>query len=83
MILTWLVAGLIAGLVASQVPRGHGDRLSVDILIGLLGSVVGGVVFYELRDEAASGFSLAALLVALATGALALGIYRLVAGRKR
>lgn len=42
-ILTWLVVGLVAGVLASLVLGGYG--LIADIVIGIVGSFVGGLLF--------------------------------------
>jgi uncharacterized membrane protein YeaQ/YmgE (transglycosylase-associated protein family) len=44
----WLVIGLIAGWLAGQVARGRGFGCIGDILLGLIGSVIGGWVFTKL-----------------------------------
>jgi uncharacterized membrane protein YeaQ/YmgE (transglycosylase-associated protein family) len=46
-ILTWLVVGLVAGLLASFVVGGVGYGLIGDIVVGIVGAFVGGYVFRE------------------------------------
>jgi len=43
--ITWIVVGLIGGWLAGQVMKGGGYGVIVDILLGLVGGVVGGWVF--------------------------------------
>jgi uncharacterized membrane protein YeaQ/YmgE (transglycosylase-associated protein family) len=61
----WLVIGLIAGWLAGQVARGRGFGCIGDILLGLIGSVIGGWVFTKLGivHENTFLFSLAAATV--------------------
>jgi len=40
--ITWIVVGLIAGWLAGQVMKGGGYGVLVDIILGILGGVVGG-----------------------------------------
>lgn len=47
-IITWLVVGLVAGLLASAVTWGAGFGLLGDIVIGIVGSFVGSWAFREL-----------------------------------
>lgn len=47
-LVTWLVVGLIAGLLASFAVGGVGFGLLGDILIGMAGAVVGGWLFTQL-----------------------------------
>lgn len=44
-ILTWLIVGLIAGLLASAVVGGIGYGLLGDIVVGIVGAVLGGWLF--------------------------------------
>lgn len=51
-IFTWIVVGLVAGLLASYVVRGSGFGLIGDILLGIVGAFVGGWGFRELHWNA-------------------------------
>jgi uncharacterized membrane protein YeaQ/YmgE (transglycosylase-associated protein family) len=44
-IIAWLAVGLIAGWAAGKVMRGTGYGLFGDLLVGLIGALVGGFVF--------------------------------------
>ena len=41
-IIAWLVIGAIAGWLAGQVVKGGGFGLLVDIIVGIVGAVIGG-----------------------------------------
>jgi len=41
-IIAWIVVGLIAGWAASSVSRGHGYGIIGDIVVGLVGALIGG-----------------------------------------
>jgi uncharacterized membrane protein YeaQ/YmgE (transglycosylase-associated protein family) len=41
-IIAWIIVGLIAGWGASIVSRGHGFGLIGDIIVGLIGALLGG-----------------------------------------
>jgi uncharacterized membrane protein YeaQ/YmgE (transglycosylase-associated protein family) len=43
--LYWIIVGLIAGWLAGKVMKGEGYGVLVDIILGILGAVVGGWVF--------------------------------------
>ena len=47
-ILTWLIVGLIAGLLATFVLGGIGYGILGDIVVGIVGAVVGGWLFGRL-----------------------------------
>jgi len=44
----WLIIGLIAGWLAGKIARGRGFGCIGDVLLGLIGSVVGGWIFTKL-----------------------------------
>ncbi len=41
-IIAWIIVGLVAGWAASSVSRGHGYGLIGDIVVGLIGALIGG-----------------------------------------
>lgn len=55
MFISWLILGLIAGLIAKSVVGGGGGWL-VTILLGVLGAVVGGWISSLLFDVSLAGF---------------------------
>ena len=61
----WLLIGLVAGWLAGKMARGHGFGCIGDVLIGLIGSVIGGWIFTQLGIFHANTFlySLAAATV--------------------
>jgi uncharacterized membrane protein YeaQ/YmgE (transglycosylase-associated protein family) len=78
--LAWIFIGLLAGWIAGHVTRGRGFGCIVDIILGLIGAVIGGWIFTKL-GIVAWGFwgSLAAATV----GAVVLvAIARLFAGSR-
>jgi uncharacterized membrane protein YeaQ/YmgE (transglycosylase-associated protein family) len=48
-LLTWLIVGLIAGLLATYVLGGIGYGILGDIAVGIVGAVIGGWLFGQLR----------------------------------
>ena len=44
----WLLIGLIAGFLAGKISRGHGYGCITDIILGLIGAVLGGWIFTKL-----------------------------------
>lgn len=47
-LIAWIVIGLIAGWIAGTISRGHGFGCIVNIILGLIGAVVGGWIFSRL-----------------------------------
>ncbi len=82
-IIAWLVLGLLAGFIASRIVEGTGQGLLVDILLGIVGSVVGGFVFTAFGGMGVTGFNLYSMVVAIIGAIIVLWIYHAIAGRSR
>jgi uncharacterized membrane protein YeaQ/YmgE (transglycosylase-associated protein family) len=77
-IIWWLLIGLIAGWLAGTVARGRGFGCVVDVILGLIGAVIGGWIFERLGIVA---FGFWGSLAAATVGAIVLvAIARLFAG---
>jgi uncharacterized membrane protein YeaQ/YmgE (transglycosylase-associated protein family) len=50
-IVAWLVVGLIAGWLASKIVDGSGMGVVYDIVLGLIGAVVGGLLFGYMSES--------------------------------
>ncbi|HEX5272576.1 MAG TPA: GlsB/YeaQ/YmgE family stress response membrane protein [Gemmataceae bacterium] len=44
-IIAWIVIGIVAGWLAGLVMRGGGYGIIVDLIVGLIGALIGGFVF--------------------------------------
>jgi uncharacterized membrane protein YeaQ/YmgE (transglycosylase-associated protein family) len=55
-LIAWLFLGLIAGWLAGKLARGRGYGCLTDIVLGLIGSVIGGWIFTQLRIGGSGGF---------------------------
>src|SRR5918995_1387488 len=63
-ILTWILVGLVAGVLASLVMGGTGYGLIGDIIIGIVGAFVGGWIFRALGTSSPLGGLAGTILVA-------------------
>ncbi len=61
-IISFIVIGIIAGWLASLLMRGHGLGLLGDLLVGIIGAVIGGMMFDFLGIE--SGGLIGSLVMA-------------------
>lgn len=79
-LLTWIIVGAIAGWLAGQVMKGSGFGLIGDILIGVIGALVGGWLAGTLFNtpDAISGFNLTTIVVAFLGAVLVLFIARML-----
>ena len=79
-LLAWIVVGAIAGWLAGQVVKGSGFGLIGDIVIGVIGALVGGWLagtFFKVED-AISGFNPTTIVVAFLGAVVALLIVRML-----
>jgi uncharacterized membrane protein YeaQ/YmgE (transglycosylase-associated protein family) len=76
-ILTWIVVGLVAGLLASVVV-GVGLGIIGDIVVGIIGAVLGGWLFSRMGWHAPFPGLAGTIFVAFIGAALLLAIIRLV-----
>ena len=81
-ILAWLVVGLIAGFLASKVINKTGEGLVMDIVLGVVGAVVGGFIFNMLGASGATGINLYSIFVAFIGAVVVLMIYHMVVRRR-
>ncbi len=82
-IIGWIVLGLIAGFIASKIVNNQGEGVMVDIILGIIGSVVGGFIFNFFGAAGVNGFNIYSLIVAVIGAIVVLMIYHAVAGRRR
>ena len=74
-ILAWIVLGLIAGFIASKLVNKSGEGILLDIVLGVVGAVVGGYVFQMFGHSGVTGLNIYSLLVAVIGAVLFLLIY--------
>jgi uncharacterized membrane protein YeaQ/YmgE (transglycosylase-associated protein family) len=83
--LSWIVVGLIAGWLAGRVMRGGGYGLIGDIIVGVLGGLLGGWIATSLLHIGAgvNGINLESILVAFAGAVVLLILLRVLRGGRR
>jgi uncharacterized membrane protein YeaQ/YmgE (transglycosylase-associated protein family) len=64
-VIGWIVLGLIAGYVASTLVNERGGGLTLNIVLGIVGALVGGWIFNAAGANDVTGFNLWSLLVAI------------------
>lgn len=84
-ILIWCLVGLVAGFLASRVALGHGLGLVGDIVVGILGAFLGGLVvsLFHINVQVIGHATISEMLVAFAGAVILLLVVRLVAGGGR
>jgi uncharacterized membrane protein YeaQ/YmgE (transglycosylase-associated protein family) len=69
--LAWMVLGLVSGFIGSKIVNKAGEGFLLDIVLGIVGAVVGGWLFKTFGAAGVTGLNLYSLLVAV-VGAVAL-----------
>jgi len=80
-IIAWLVLGLIAGFIASKLVNHHGSGVIMDIILGMIGAIVGGFLFSFFGATGVTGFNIYSMLVAVIGAVVLLWIVHMIRGR--
>jgi len=80
-ILTWILIGLVAGVIAKMVMRDSFGWI-VTILLGIVGAFVGSWVSGLFGGPGVTGFNLGSILVAAVGAIIVLFVYGLVVRRR-
>jgi uncharacterized membrane protein YeaQ/YmgE (transglycosylase-associated protein family) len=63
--LAWILLGLLAGFIGSKLVNHHGDGVVLDILLGVVGAILGGWLFNTFGMAGVTGFNVWSLFVAV------------------
>ena len=80
--LAWIVLGLIAGFIASKLVNKSGEGLLLDIILGIVGAVVGGWVFNMFGMAGVSGVNVYSMVVAVIGAVIVLVVYHAIFRRR-
>jgi uncharacterized membrane protein YeaQ/YmgE (transglycosylase-associated protein family) len=81
-IIGWIVLGLIAGYIASRIVNKQGEGIILDIVLGIVGALVGGWLFAFFGANGVEGFNLYSMFVAVVGAIVVLLIYHAATGRR-
>jgi uncharacterized membrane protein YeaQ/YmgE (transglycosylase-associated protein family) len=81
-VIGWIILGLISGFIASKLVNKSGEGVLLDIILGVIGAVVGGWLFNTFGMAGVTGINLYSMLVAVVGAVVVLVIYHAVT-RKR
>jgi uncharacterized membrane protein YeaQ/YmgE (transglycosylase-associated protein family) len=80
-ILAWIVLGLLAGFIVSKIVNKRGEGFVLDIVLGIVGAVVGGFIFNAFGAGGVSGLNRHSLFVAVVGSILLLVTYHAIIRR--
>jgi uncharacterized membrane protein YeaQ/YmgE (transglycosylase-associated protein family) len=81
-IIGWILLGLIAGFIASKIVNKSGEGFFLDIVLGIVGAILGGFLFSLFGASGVTGFNLYSMIVAIIGAIIVLVIYHAVTGRR-
>ena len=81
-IIGWLILGLVAGFIASKIINKSGEGLLLDIVLGVVGAVVGGFLFSLIGAAPVTGLNIYSMLVAVVGAIVVLVVYHAIVGRR-
>ncbi len=79
--IAWIILGLIAGFIGSKLVNKTGEGVLLDIILGIIGAVVGGWVFSMFGAHGVTGLNIYSLVVAVIGSVLVLVVYHAVVRR--
>jgi uncharacterized membrane protein YeaQ/YmgE (transglycosylase-associated protein family) len=81
-IIGWIILGLIAGFIGSKIVNKTGEGFFLDIVLGIVGAIVGGFIFTAVGATGVTGFNLYSMFVAVVGAIVVLVLYRAIFGRR-
>jgi uncharacterized membrane protein YeaQ/YmgE (transglycosylase-associated protein family) len=82
-LVAWIVLGLVAGLIASKLVNHAGKGVFLDIVVGVLGAVVGGWLFHIFSTAGVTGLTVYSLIVAVVGAAVFREVFLRVRTQRR
>lgn len=79
-IIAWIFLGLISGFIASKITTGRGQGSLM--ALGILGALVGGVMFHLIGQTGVTGLNLGSVFVSVIGAAAVLAAYHTISGRR-
>jgi uncharacterized membrane protein YeaQ/YmgE (transglycosylase-associated protein family) len=80
--LTYIVFGAVAGFFAYKIAGREGQGCLMNVIMGIIGSFVGGVVFEMFGRQGVTGFNFYSFAVAIVGAVIVIVIARLFTGRR-
>ena len=77
-IVATIILGLISGFIASRIVNHQGAGVVLDIVLGIVGAMVGSFVFHLIGQAGVTGLNLWSLLVSVAGAAVVLIVYHAI-----
>jgi uncharacterized membrane protein YeaQ/YmgE (transglycosylase-associated protein family) len=76
--LAWIILGLVAGFVGSKIVNKTGEGLFLDIILGIVGAIVGGWLFSMFGAHGVTGLNLYSFAVAIVGAIVVLVVFHAI-----
>jgi uncharacterized membrane protein YeaQ/YmgE (transglycosylase-associated protein family) len=63
--IAWVILGLIAGFVGSKLVNHQGEGIILDIILGVVGAILGGWIFTRFGAQGVTGLNIYSIFVAI------------------
>ena len=80
-LISWIVLGLIAGFIGSKLVNKTGEGFFLDIVLGIVGAVIGGWLFSLFGMHGVTGLNIYSLVVAIVGAVVFLVVYHAIRRR--
>ncbi len=74
----WILLGLVTGFIASHIVNHRGEGIVLDVLLGVVGAIIGGWIFHTFGYIGVTGLNLRSILVATVGSIVVLLAYHTV-----
>lgn len=81
-IISWIILGVVAGFLGSKIVNKSGQGIVLDIVLGIVGAVVGGLIFSAFGAAGVTGLNLYSLIVAVVGAVVVLWAYHQFSGNR-
>jgi uncharacterized membrane protein YeaQ/YmgE (transglycosylase-associated protein family) len=81
-VIAWIVVGLVAGFIGSKIVNKTGEGLVRDIVLGIIGALVGGWIFTAMGASGVNGVNIYSIFVAVIGAIVVLVLYHAIFGRR-
>ena len=76
--LAWIVLGLVAGFIGSKIVNKTGEGIILDIILGIVGAIVGGWLFTTFGAAGVTGLNLYSVVVSVIGAVVVLVVYHAI-----
>ena len=80
-VISWIILGLIAGWIASKFVYKSGSGMVMDVALGVVGAIVGGIIASFFGMSGITGLNIWSIIVAVIGAVVVLWIYHAVVAR--